>query len=224
MPSALFAVRVLVAEGKTEVGMLRVLVEEWDRQRDEKGLMPAAALGSVVVNGEGSSRAPQTASALALTGSVVALLIDGDTHENDGQVSRACTEGVTVVRWPEGDATEDVVIRALPPRGLRELVEYAIQEHGGARIGGTLGLPSGMDDFLDRMCDPAVESSVREQIRIAAHGGAGRNPRDRAWFKREDHGEALGRLIVKYLNASNGDLIAGLASCHEFLYPDESSG
>lgn len=224
LPSALFAVRVLVAEGKTEVGMLRVLVKEWDQQRDENGLMPAAALGSVVVNGEGSSRAPQTATALALTGSRVALLIDGDTRENDGQVSRACTEGVTVVRWPEGDATEDVVIRALPPRGLRELVEYAVEEHGVDRIVRTLDLTSGIEEFLDRICDPVVESSVREQIRVAAHGGAGRNTRNRGWFKREDHGEALGRLIVKYSPASDSDVRAGLASCHEFLYPDETSG
>ncbi len=72
-PSALLARRVVVTEGKTELGVCRALVEHWDSTSST----PMPVVGTAFALGGGSD-APRRAQCLAALGYPTALLIDDD--------------------------------------------------------------------------------------------------------------------------------------------------
>lgn len=190
-PEAFLGARVLVCEGKTEVGFCRALDTLWCR---DGGRTPLASHGIVPVNGNGS-QAPQTTLAFHRLGYEVVYWGDSDV-----QVSPTPDElvkhGVTTVVWADNLATEERIAQDLPWEGVVEMLQLAVGEHGEESILASVKNQLSGTDFSGQIsADPnSWEDSPALRATI------GKTAKSKGWFKRIGLGERLGDLIVEYLN------------------------
>jgi putative ATP-dependent endonuclease of the OLD family len=152
-PSAVLASRVVVCEGKTEMGVIRSLLLHWDVERIEQGKAPHAALGVCQSDGQGSTKAPVRARILQELGYPVLLVIDNDDPASNSGIAQAEAKGAEVIRWQPGHALEDEIAAALSTAGLTALVRLAAEIRGEESVLGGISArladggprPSGLD-------------------------------------------------------------------------------
>jgi len=127
-PNAYLAPAILVCEGKTEVGIARGLDQHWT----SAGKQPFATAGVVPTSGGGIDEAPKVARYFRDLAYNVALFLDSDVNPSDNEVLAELSQlGVKVMRWAEGEATEDVLFQDLRPNELRQLLEAIKEEVPG---------------------------------------------------------------------------------------------
>ncbi|TLM80061.1 MAG: hypothetical protein FDZ75_08655, partial [Actinobacteria bacterium] len=120
--SAMLARRVVVCEGKTEVGICRALVSSWD----EAETVPTALIGTAVRHGGGKD-APCKAQCLAKLGYDTALLVDDDLDKANraafaADLTAAVADGVELLQWQPGYSVEEQIIAELPESALADVV------------------------------------------------------------------------------------------------------
>lgn len=217
-PDALLGRRVLVGEGATEVGFLRGLLRHWDAGRMRADQAPAAAIGTVVVNGKGGTQPTQRAKNFQHLGYPTCMLVDNDDRSIDQSVTDARSAGVIVQRWTLGNSLEDEVIQTLAIDGVQAVVDAAVAIRGeqsiqavvGAKLGCT-GL-AGTDVVAWQEQADAGESSIRAAVAQAA--------REKEWFKREDRGAELAEVVSAHWDGVEGThLMAVIGALREFAYP-----
>jgi putative ATP-dependent endonuclease of OLD family len=131
-PSSLLARRVIVAEGKTEHGLLLQLLDVFDEIRGDLGQSTSAGEGVAVQDSTGGSEVPPRAHALASLGFTVAAFCDNDDRAVDGPLADAELAGVTAIRWEAGHSTETQVCSQLEEEGLTSFLELAVRRRNSA--------------------------------------------------------------------------------------------
>lgn len=195
---AFLARKVLVCEGKTEVGLCRRL----DRWWSDNG-SPSFGLSGVALADGSGTEAPKIAKAFAELGYDVALLGDSD-QPLDPDEATLKTSGVQVFLWDDGFALEQRVAQDLPWKGVADLVSLAMDNstEQGVRdaIKGRLKDPS--KDLSGPPVDwPALgvaESDLRTAIGLAAKSHKVGNRT--GWFKRVDLAEELAGIIIRHFD------------------------
>lgn len=211
-PAAFLARHVLICEGKTELGIAMSLMSRWDGQRRvaEPALPAAAALGVCTVDGGGSD-AVARAGLLCDAGYVVTYFLDGDRSDTNEQAAKLAGRGVQVVRWADGQNTEQAICAALTPAGLRTFIELAVTalsndgDHTPDEDRQMIGdhLRPLLPDVPD-LLEPTTWSEhgvTLEKARAAM--AAASSKEKKGWFKRVESGKRLGDFL-----ASDGDLVA----------------
>lgn len=221
-PSAVLGSRVVVCEGKTEMGVTRRFLQHWDADRMARGEAPHAALGVCQTEGHGSIDAPRRAEVLAKLGYPVLLVIDNDDRASDQGVIAATTAGAEVVRWAHGHALEDEIAVTLSPSGLADLVRLAAEIKGEQSVLSAVGarLPDGPSlEGLDPSTWADAPRTI-EQVRAAIAASA--KSKGGAWFKLEAAGEQLGELLIRHWSEiAASPLAAGLRQLHRFAYSED---
>lgn len=219
-PDALLGRRVLVGEGATEVGFLRGLIRHWDAERTADGRPPTASLGTVLVNGQGSTQPSQRAQNFQRLGYPTCMLVDNDDPKIDGSVAAAELAGVEVHRWQVGHALEDEVIKTLSLEGLQALVDLALDIKGEQSIQSSVGAKlgnnklSGTDVLAWQSRASVDESTLRSAVADAA------TAKKREWFKREDRGEELAAVVIAHWEGLDSTyLLQVIRALREFAYP-----
>ena len=227
-PSAVLARRVVVCEGKTEMGVIRRWLMHWDTQRVEQGKAPHAALGVCQSDGQGSTAAPVRARILQELGYPTLLVIDNDDRASDSGIAEAKAKGTEVVRWQIGHALEEEIAAALSLAGLAALVGLAADIKGeesvlngiGARLYGSPKL-AGLDPAAWLTGSRTLED-IRRALGATAKGKkANGDAKDekKAWFKQEASGEQLGTLLIEYrAEIEDTPLGRGLKELYAFVY------
>ena len=210
--SALLARRVIVAEGRTEVGYLRAMASEWSTARGT----PMAHHGTTTTDG-GGSQAAGRAIGFARLGYETALFVDSDAqlHPSVASVSEA---GVRVIRWANCVSIEERVARDLPDEDLEQLVRLAIElvEDQEAVLS---AIHAQLPDGASSLTTPAVMSWVSptttmDEIRDAIGKAA-----KKKWFKGIEQGERLGELVVGLLpRMSDSDTAKKTTKLESFAY------
>jgi putative ATP-dependent endonuclease of the OLD family len=231
-PSALLAKRVIIGEGATEAGFVRYALAAWDAERSDPLELTAVTNGCIATNGGGDSHAPNRARALCLLGYPTFLMIDGDVSTNAEAVAAAKQAGVDLLQWPEGLALEDVVVDALSWDDLQKLIELAADEASDESVRATVAAHLGVQPLEDleveqwrsRFGDDAVRSAISN----AAKGkkvGSDTKSDGKSWFKREDRGERLGRLVFEARSRIDAetDLVRGLQRLKSFVTPAQTA-
>jgi hypothetical protein len=208
VPEAFLAHKLIVCEGKTEVGVLRALDRVWAQNNNGIGF---AYYGAVAVDGGGCSKAPGVAKKLKSLGYDVLLLVDSDapiTPSKD-EVEQA---GIPVIQWAGDVNTETRVCLDLPLEAVQEILDTAIapdnQQSRLDTIAGNLGLRTG--SFAEPLIRNWIsadldESQLRRAIGTSAH--------TKSWFKNITYGEALGEIVAKQLETiPDSDLAKKLAA------------
>lgn len=202
-PSAMLSKRIIVCEGKTEVGICRALAKYWD----VTAKVPLALIGTSIRNGWGTE-APTKARCLATLGYQVALLVDNDLSGAgktafDADVAKAIAVGVELIAWQDGYSVETQVTDCLSPVALAKLLELAasFQEIDNPEEAICSTIAAQCDGATLSGLDPA-EWSVQSgkplsEIRIAIAAAA----KKKKWFKDETRGEQLGELLLTQFDA-----------------------
>lgn len=225
--SAMLARRVVVCEGKTEVGMCRALVAVWDAVEE----VPMALVGTAVRNG-GGSEAARKAQCLAKLGYGTALLVDDDLDNANraafaADVAAAVADGVVLLRWQPGCSVEEQVIGELPEPALSDLVALRVELAGGAdpgasvrdavadKLGVVAGTLGGLDPVAWAGQSGKAMSDIRSALALAAKKGE--------WFKDETRGERFGQVLVANLEGidANGTVASVMTALRQFMYDVE---
>lgn len=194
---ALLGRKIIVCEGKTELGMCRALDRLWN---EKQGLKPFAHIGAVPVDG-GGSEAPKRALHLAKLGYSVAYFADSD-RAIDPDEKTLRDNGVEVIVWDGEVATEQRVCQDLPWEALQMVIDAAVEIKGdengilsaiGTRIKSPNNLPS--CKINDWLATGFTEESIRNSI-----GDTAKSEKQK-WFKMIHTGEQLGQIIYQYLPA-----------------------
>ena len=211
---ALLARRVIVAEGKTEVGYLRAMASLW---HTTKGI-PIAHLGTTSTDGGGGDNAATRAIGFARLGYETALFVDSDRTLNP-PAETVSAQGVRVIQWADKVSIEERVARDLPEEDLKRLVQLAIsltEDEEGVLSAIKAQLPNRSDpipssDPQSWIAPEMAIDKIREAIGKAAN--------KKKWFKTIDNGEYLGALVAELLpKMAKSDTAAKTDALRSFAY------
>jgi hypothetical protein len=222
--TALLSRRVIVAEGKTEIGLLRAYIEPWAAQRDGRTL---AFEGVTVIDGGGAS-APSRAVALHRLGYPTLLFADSDQPLNPTP-EQLRTERVEVVQWPDTMCTEQRLLTDLSWPAVETLFDrlpdVAVElRHGVTAMLATPPAQQRLAELAlkrDDVGDTLValreagfeEALVRECLWRAATSRS-----SRGWFKLIDTGQVLGEIAAADDTLATTPAGQTLRTIHEWAY------
>ncbi|MEF7615875.1 AAA family ATPase [Aquincola sp. MAHUQ-54] len=214
-PRALFARRILVSEGNTELGMLLGLREGWPARH---GGRPIEQLGAAIADGNGE-QASSLALALAGLGYPTAMFRDSDTVLAPATVAALAAAGVPVFEYGGSLNTEQAIFTAASDELVQALLVYAREERGDAVVDDNLnirmpdlGLELIRGDFgnwflLSELNDAQLREAVAE---VAAR---------KKWFKDQRIGRGLAPLVARVAAANAASPLATtLGQVEAWLY------
>ena len=219
-PEAFLARRVVLAEGKTEYGVVSELVDRWNNQRATEGSPSAAALGVVAVEGSGGAGSIGWARVLANLGYDVVLFIDSDVPKDCGDADALKALGVTVVRWEDGLRTEQAVTAVLGAARLSALIQKAVDlsddpSSSQSNFLGHLKTHGLTAQATNLIVDDWVSLGVsladaRAVVASAAHAYK--------WFKRVDKGRDLAAALLDGDDFNRSDAAAKVQALHDAIF------
>lgn len=185
---ALLGRRIIVCEGKTEVGLCRAFDEFWSEEQNKEAF---AYLGVVPVDG-GGSNASQRAIDIRQLGYAVCFLGDSDRPLAPDPAEMQ-THGIHVLLWADSKCLEERIAFDLPWEGICDLVNLAIEDRGVESVLATIA--GQLEGSPASMC-PDV-TTWRDSILLRA--AVGRSAKQGSWFKRISTGEKLGKVVCKHI-------------------------
>lgn len=215
---AFLARKVMVCEGKTELGLCRRLDQWWGTSGTSFGFA-----GIALADGEGSN-APLVAKSLADLGYRVALLGDSDKPLNPDRLALESV-GVRVVLWAGGMALEERIACDLPWEGVAAVVRLAMDIYGEQNVRDAIA--HRMEIAATEIAGPPLdwrspgceESKLRRAIGVAAqkHKVGNRT----GWFKRVELAEDLAGIVIEHFDAIlNTDLGQKIVHLREWAHGD----
>lgn len=135
-PRAMFARRILVTEGNTELGLLLGLRENWPARHANR---PIEQLGAAIADGNGE-QASSMALALAGLGYVTAIFRDSDVLLPPAKVAALKAAGVPVFEYGGGLNTEQAIFSAASDELVQEMLVFAREERGDDAIDNNLDI------------------------------------------------------------------------------------
>ena len=190
-PEAGYAKKVIVCEGKTEIGVCRAL--DTYRKKSDKEYM--SFKDCVYIFGEGSSFT-ERAMKLKKLGLSVCVFCDSD---DDSSLKPSKDElkkaGVEIFDCDVGKAIEEQVFQDLPWEGVNRLIDYIIKDKN---IDEDRLIQSVKSKY--KGCFPGNFKNLDDPKMKQVMGEVAKNNK---WFKRTDHGENLGSIIFDYFEEMN---------------------
>ncbi|MGI8792653.1 MAG: ATP-dependent nuclease [Acidimicrobiales bacterium] len=214
IPESFLGRRVVVCEGKTELGLLRGLEAAWQGRHNAR---PVAHVGAVLALGQGQETGGRVM-AFATLGFPVAVFADSDRPLSP-TASDLTAAGVRVVTWSDGTATEGRLCTDLPWTCVRELLDLAIATRSAESVRDAVFDRLGQAPPASLVPDEWLGGSIEEEeLRTAVAEAASKN----SWFKRVDIGEAVGEIVARAWDALDGtDLRTKLEAVEAWVYEDD---
>lgn len=214
-PEAFLGKKIIVCEGKTELGMVWGLEDAWSQSRNGLSL---SYLGAVPVDGASTNKAALHAQNLRLLKYDVAVFIDSDVDPTPS-IQDLNDQGITVVRWSGQVCTEERISLDLPWEHFKKCVRLAMesrsQESVRDAIFAVLGRTSAGIGFDP---DEWVASGLEQERVRKAFAEAAKRDSNR-WFKQVELGQKLGRIIGEAIpQIEQSDLAAKLKELELWVY------
>ncbi len=181
-PEALYANRVIVCEGKTELGFCRSV----DKQRVLSQIPSMSMQGVVYTLGNGDDSYLK-AKTLKELGKEVCVFCDSD---KDDQICNPTKDelkalGVFIFDCEKGNNIEKQISKDLPWDGIKELCNYVIKDKK---------VNKDFKQYVKDLFSFEWDDNDTLENRTFFSETATKN----SWFKRIDHGEFLGDICLKY--------------------------
>ncbi|HIE5648758.1 TPA: ATP-dependent nuclease [Stenotrophomonas maltophilia] len=217
MPRALFARRLLVCEGDTELGLLLGLRELFPGRH---GGASIEQRGAAIVDGEGAN-APQMATALAALGYTTALYRDSDVPIQTKQQQKLEKAGAHTITYPTDMAIEEALFAGVADDKLvDELLCEAEKYKGEATVidqlnkafpeAGPVGIGNSSFEGMDFLLNLEREEIMQRLGRLA---------KQYAWFKNQYIARGLAPLVDKAAAQSpTSEFAIALKEIEEWLY------
>ena len=214
-PRAMFARRILVTEGNTELGLLLGLRERWPARHANR---PIEQLGAALADGNGE-QASSMALALAGLGYATAIYRDSDTVLSPAIVAALAVADVPIFEYGGGLNTEQAIFSAASDALVQELLVYAREERGNDAIDNNLNIKIPDLDIATIRGDFAAWEPFSEmddtQLREVIAEVAGR----KKWFKDQRIGRGLAPIVWRIAAESPASPLAtALTQAEAWLY------
>jgi ABC-type multidrug transport system ATPase subunit len=214
-PEAFLARRVVVGEGRTEMGLVRGLDDWWSK----RGMDSLALLGVVAIDGRGKDSAPQICATLLDLGYSVFLLHDTDEQPNPDLLNEVKEKGGVIESWSGKCSTEERIFLDVPWKTLCELIEFAEDCKGTNSVLANIQSAVKGDTSLTISSLNLSTWSDSPELRSALGRAAkGKNAENADWFKNITSGECLGNIIGPCLETvSSTPLAASLKRLRDWI-------
>ncbi|UVL15452.1 AAA family ATPase [Pseudomonas atacamensis] len=190
-PRALFARKILLCEGATELGMMLGLRERYPDRHDG---VPIEQLGAAIVDGGGSA-GPPLALALRALGYEVGLFRDSDRKLDAHFAAKLQAQRVRVIEYGGGLNTERAVFQSATDAQIDGLLDLVV---------GFISEPT-LVDHLEKtfegldvdacFCDwDLVGSSPDLRLRLSDLAA------EKSWFKNAERGRAISALVMQIID------------------------
>lgn len=192
-PEAVYAKKVIVCEGKTEIGICRAL----DKYRKMNGKEYMTFNHCVYTLGGGDSFT-ERAIKLKELGLAVCILCDSD---KDSKLKPPTKEelkklDVKIFDCDNNNAIENQVFQDLPWHGVKELIDYVIKDKSKE----AWQLKDSIKSKYEGAFPDDFKNTDTPEMRQAMGKASLIKKDDKEWFKRIDRGEFLGSIIFKYFD------------------------
>ncbi len=186
-PEASYAKKVIVCEGKTEIGICRAL--DVYRKKENKEYM---SFKHCVYTFGGGHSFTERAMKLRKLGLKVCVFCDSDDNALKPSKEELVKSDIKIFDYDNSNAIEEQVFQDLPWDGLIKLIDYVKENKviTEGQLKKSIKSKYG-EDFPDDF-----RNSDSLEMRKAI--GEASLVRDKEWFKRIDHGEFLGNIIFNY--------------------------
>lgn len=182
--------RIIVCEGKTEIGFVRALDTYLATTKNYR----MAHRGIGVADGGGSTIF-ECAKALRICGYDVCLLMDSDLPEEDSEKADLFANGIPIFDWDKPNAFEEQIFYDIPTEIATQIIEVAVDERGIDSVETRLSsgnVPHKIIGDTIQLSD--MEPDVQKTI------GSIAKRKKVEWYKRIDLGELVGDIIFKNWN------------------------
>ncbi len=214
-PRALFARRILICEGMTEVGLLLGIRENWPALHEGR---PIEQLGAAIADGNGG-QAVSMAVELSKLGYAIALYRDSDVPLSAAESMELAAHHIPVFEYGHGLNTEQAIFGEAPDAQVQELLAYTRRERGEDSVNACLVNKLAGIDHASIVKEfgswPLVHDGPGSQLRIAIAAVTA----DKRWFKDQRIGRGLAPIAWKIVQTSPASPLAlALASAEAWLY------
>lgn len=195
-PQAFLAPRLLIGEGRTEVGFWRGLDDQWCTGGKES----FAYRGVVAIDGGGNDNALKLGLHMQTLGYRCFVLLDSDVEAKAANKHAFTDAGGQAAEWLDSCDLERRVFLDVPWATVRAIIDYSLDVVGEGRVLSNLDLAAPAGPHIDRAALDALADSPANRNRLADAavlkvkkklGGK----EDRSWFKDLPRGEQLGRIV-----------------------------
>ena len=192
-PDAFLCKRVIVCEGKTEVGMLRA----FDSYLAGKGHGRFAHYGVTAIPGGGGDNFFQLALLLRECGYNVAILMDSDIPDEETQKQQMRARGIPVFDWESGYAIEEQIFQDVSLECINDLIAIAVGEHSFDKVIADFNRCFRSDELPCSVENEEIKVyegiSVEERLKI----GMVAKHKKSEWYKNTSKGEMVGNRIFQ---------------------------
>lgn len=214
-PRALFARRILVCEGMTEVGLLLGVREHWPPSH---GGRPIEQLGSAIADGNGG-QAISMAVELSKLGYATALYRDSDVPLTPAQNTELATHHIPVFEYGNGLNTEQAIISVAFDAHVQELLTYTRGQRGDDSVDGCLLNKLAGYDRAGIALEFSLWPHLHGQDDMTLRSAIAEVTANKKWFKDQRIGRGLAPIVWKIAQASPASPLAlTLASAEAWLY------
>lgn len=209
-PRALFARRILLCEGATELGLMLGLREHYPERHDD---VPIEQLGAAIIDGGGSA-GPPLALALRALGFEVGLFRDSDRKLDTHFAAKLKSQDVRVIEYGGSLNTERAVFLSASNDQVDGLLNFVAEFLSDSTLNDHLekAFP-GVDvsDNFDNWDLVTDHSEFRERISDLAA--------EKSWFKNAERGRAISTLVMEIVaGAPTTPIGVCLNSVEQWLY------
>lgn len=204
--------RLIVCEGKTEIGYIRALDNYLDMKYEER--MAYHGVGTFLGGGESVLECAQL---LQKCGYDVCVFMDSDKEEKEAEKTAARENNIPIFDWDKNNAIEDQLFLDSPEDVVQRFLDIAVSEKG---------IDSIKDSILGIQVDVDGENLVLKDYSLQTRKFLAETSKRKkqCWFKRIDLGEMLGDAVFanisKYdktgkINSINNNLIEWIKKDNE---------
>jgi hypothetical protein len=180
-PEAGYAKKIIVCEGKTEIGICRAL--DTYRKMNNKEYMSFKDCVYTLGGGDSFAERALKLKELRLD---VAVFCDSDKDDKlNPSKDKLISKGIKIFDCEDNNSIEQQVFNDLPCDGMKELLSYKEKECSGTSI-----IDSVRSRYGENFPDNWMMSDTFEMRQAI-----GKTAKDGEWFKRIDRGEFLGSIV-----------------------------
>lgn len=188
-PESFYAKKVIVCEGKTEIGICRA-IDKYLIQKRQKGL---SILDIVYTLGQGTSFTSRAEKLNSLDMPVCVFCDSDEDKKLNPSKDDLASKGIDVFDCQKDNCIEQQIFQDLPWGAVMELINYKVEELGEKSIVSSLNNQLtnkiiAINDLIDSIDSRSALAKVSVRKKLE-------------WFKRIDHGEFLGDVVFKYFDS-----------------------
>ena len=221
-PAAFLSKRIIVCEGKTEIGLLRAI----DTIRSVISGERFAYHGVCCALGGGGEKFFDLAYLLKGCGYDVCILMDSDIPEEEQKKSEAIARGIQVFSWDDGNAIEEQVFSDCSIDGINKLLQLAIEHKSFDHVKAKIVASFLGTEFPFTFNDEGEQVTVNEDISFEDKKKIGTVAKHKKseWYKRIDLGEKLGYIVFRERSNMSAEcnFWKTITELEKWLYKDEA--